>query len=150
MEASVRKRVPKIYARLSAVTSGKYMRQAPGKGPRSPSDSGPLRIVSGRLVRSINANETTGIGRESVRHFTWEGNSGLIRYGSSTPYAPAHEYGFFGRVAVSAHTRKDGTSVSPHVTLMNIPARPYLAPALAESEQFAADTIEEAVMEALQ
>lgn len=124
--------------RIGARAVGSYMRDAgPGAGRRAPSDTGPLRIVSGRLARSLTGargmaggapegiDEITVISEEVVR---------LVK-GSAVPYAAVHEYGFTGAVAVGAHARRTPrgpVQVRAHQRHARIPARPYLNPALAD------------------
>lgn len=155
-----------------------YMRDAGAAGPPfQPRESagGPLRILSGRLARSLTgAGGRTG-GRqgispqmdlrsvgtitpgglgtrnfptpgragglfrdESINRVTITGNGVTLEKGSKVPYAPVHEYGFAGQVHVRQHTRttRFGTHTVPaHTRMMNIPARPFLEPALEDSRE---------------
>lgn len=95
-----------------------YMRDAKGEGRmRRPDDTGPLRIVSGRLVRSLVGARTGSAGPESIYRVERAAAAVTITFGSRVPYANIHENsGFAG----------PGRSVF-------IPGRPYLGPALDDS-----------------
>ena len=77
---------------------------------RIPGDQ--LNIVSGRLSKSI-LDKNSAFGKEGIRRIVPRGKDLAAFMGSQTPYAAAHEYGYAKR---------------------NLPARPYLGPAIAESE----------------
>lgn len=122
---------------LAADATSKFMREGKGEGgTRNTTDT--LRIITGRLARSLVDAEQSGAGsREGI--FEIEDNK--MRFGSRTPYAAVHEDGFSGNVIVPAHTRTIrqafGRQIEPrqvqvreHSRFMNIPARPYLKPAL--------------------
>jgi len=77
---------------------------------RIPGDQ--LNIVSGRLSKSI-LDKNSGFGKEGIRRVVTRGKDLAAFMGSEVPYAAAHEFGYPKR---------------------NLPARPYLNPAIAESE----------------
>lgn len=104
---------------------------------------GSLRIVSGRLARSLTGARTAvvGMNSEGVYSVRQSGTKTTIEYGTKVPYARAHEEGFSGNVQIPSHTRRitqafgrqiepKTVQVSAHSKNMNIPARPYLSPAL--------------------
>ena len=137
---------------LASTSINTYMRDAgKGAGPRSPTDTGPLRIVTTRLSRSLTGGQFTtgGIatgGNESIAEIEVTRDGVTLRWGSRTPYADAHEKGFDGTVHVPAHTRTitqafgreiapREVQVSAHTKHMHIPARPYLGPSLEDNLQ---------------
>jgi len=77
---------------------------------RIPGDQ--LNIVTGRLAKSI-LDKNSDFGKEGIRQVVKRGKDLAAFMGSQTPYAAAHEFGYPKR---------------------NLPARPYLNPAIAESE----------------
>jgi len=96
-----------------------YMRDASGARspdgrflPRSPGDSGPLRILSGRLGTSILGTLVQGgVSPDTIYELTPSPTEVRLKWGSRTPYANIHERGgVAGRGAV-------------------IPPRPYIGPA---------------------
>lgn len=92
-----------------------FMRDAAGEPiRRSPADGGPLRIVTGRLARSLVGARTDGRGPESIYRVQKGGTQVTITFGSVVPYANIHERG--GQAG-------RGHSVT-------IPGRPYLGPAI--------------------
>jgi len=76
-----------------------------------------LGVVTSRLARSIQ-NKESGSGLESIRKISFIGADLVAEMGSKVPYAAIHEYG--GKAG-------RGGSVT-------IPKRPYLNPALKDSE----------------
>lgn len=82
-------------------------------GPR-PTASGPLRILSGRLVRSITGARTGTGASEAIDEMELKNDVLIVRKGSKVPYARIHEFG--GMAGRGLKTR--------------IPARPYLHPAV--------------------
>lgn len=118
---------------------------------------GALNVVSGRLRSSI----TFSLAEKS-------GNTYFSKVGTNVDYAPAHEFGFFGRVLVGPHFRKqfrkarlfgrtknrlrigDGF-VNAHYRNMNIPKRPFLAPAFEdqENQQMVVNVLSQKINEAL-
>lgn len=106
-------------ARIGGRAIGTYMKDAKGHGRRSPMDAGPLRIVSGRLARSLATRGTTqdtGGQPEGIMEITVSGSTVTLTKGSKVPYAAIHEYG--------------GTA--GRLRRARIPARPYLRPALTD------------------
>lgn len=135
--------------RLGQTSINSYMRDAgKGAGPRDPSDTGPLRIVSSRLSRSLVAGQFafgagTG-GPEGISDIKATESGVKLTYGSKVPYALAHEEGFTGVVNVPAHSRTItqafGRKIAPRTVFVdaysynqNIPARPYLQPSLEDN-----------------
>lgn len=124
----LRKASPKMFRAVSRRSISEFMRNAGiGAGPRSATDGGPLRIVSGRLARSLRGARTRGTA-ESVRRIEIRRRRATLEFGTSVPYGAVHEYGFLGTVSVRAHQR-GGKSVRSHQRRMNIPKRAYLEPA---------------------
>ena len=77
---------------------------------RIPGDK--LNKVTGRLSKSL-LNKYSEFGNEAIRRIVSRGKDLAAFMGSQTPYAAAQEFGYPKR---------------------NLPARPYLNPAIAESE----------------
>jgi len=102
-----------------ATAVGQFMRNAKGEPRRrSPGDGGPLRILKGRLARSLTGARTGSKGPESIYKLSFSAGGVRVTFGSKTPYARIHEKG---------GTAGPGRSV-------RIPGRPYLGPALAKEE----------------
>lgn len=99
--------------RVGATATSRYMRDAKGEPRRrSDTDAGPLRIVSGRLARSLVHARYRGR-QEGIRRVSVSGTRRItLTTGSRVPYAGVHERG------------------RPE---QGIPARPYLAPAIREA-----------------
>lgn len=159
LQRAVDKRRLAIRAVVMGSAINDHMRNAPGGGRRSPSDTGPLRRVTGRLARSLTGTQTGGVS-ESVDTFTWENLTGTITYGSKVPYAGVHEDGFTGTVKVPAHSRTMtmvfGRPIVPitvqvrsHNRNMNIPARPYLGPAQSDTNERVLEMLTEAILEVM-
>lgn len=154
-----------IFSHVAARATSKYMRNAGRSisasdvssgatgfsirpGGRSRSDNGPLRIVSGRLARSLTGAPTSGVGsREAIRNIVLRGGRLEISIGSRVPYAAVHEEGYSGMIRVPAHSRRItqafGKPITPtmvevrsHSKRTSIPERPYLQPALRTSDSF--------------
>lgn len=143
---------------IAADATSKYMREGIGQeGTPNPTDT--LRIVSGRLARSlVNASESRTGTREGVSDISL--NPARMEYGSRVPYAAVHEYGFTGTVEVPAHTRtisqafgrsipQRDVSVSAHSRRMFMPARPYLTPSFEGLQDTLAEMLAERVTEAI-
>lgn len=132
-----------ILTRLGASATSDFMVDAGvGAGRRPPGSPGPLRIVTGRLARSLTGAATQGA-RESINVITLDVHGLTIVKGSKVPYAGVHEYGMQKTVHVRAHQRTEafGRNVGPFQVgafsrRMNIPARPYLAPAAEKSAKW--------------
>lgn len=129
--------------RVSGASTTQYMVEGRGQGgTRNPSTGiGSLRRITGRLSRSI-LGATSTAGNESVFSIDIEGERVVVEIGSQTPYAAVHEFGFSGNVTVPAHTRRIATgtaNVRSFVRSMNVPARPYLLPAIQSQEEWLAD-----------
>ena len=137
--------------RIASDATGRLMVDGRGmEGTRNPNRGiGTLRRITGRLARSITgAAHTTG--NESIFNVTVSGTDTEVEIGSSVPYAATHEMGFSGSVNVPAHSRvitqAFGRSipatevfVRSHVRTMNIPARPYLSPAIEKQDKYLND-----------
>lgn len=118
----------KMHEAISRRSISEFMRDAGlGAGRRSATDKGPLRIVSGRLARSLRGARTRG-SSESVRKLDIRRRQATLQFGTRVPYGAVHEGGFSGTVTVRAHNR-GGHSVRSHQRRMNIPKRAYLDPA---------------------
>lgn len=124
---------------LGERSTQEYMQRAP-IGPRNGA-SGKLRIQTRRLASSVQGSRYAGQGYEGIMKVKGRRNGLRIEWGSRVPYARVHEKGFFGAVPVQAHTRTItqafGQEIAPtqvqvqaHTRQMQIPARPYLKPAL--------------------
>lgn len=107
-----------------------FMRDAKGEPRRRrPDDSGPLRIVSGRLVRSLVGARTGTQEPESIYRIATDQGHVIVTFGSSVTYARIHE---FGGVA-------GGGAV--------IPGRPYLGPAIAQESGEVANVFDQNLTE---
>lgn len=86
------------------------------KDRRSASDSGPLRIVTGKLARAVRSPgpQNGGLNKVVLSGLVLNIQKGVR--GGVVPYGAVHEYGFSGSRV------RDGATI-------NIPARPYLRPA---------------------
>ena len=118
---------------------------------------GTLRVASGRLFKSFQTGKEGNIAEVSIVE-----GAATLKIGSSVPYAAIHEYG--GAVANPGGTpymivdggrvlflkkgdpRGIGTTKAHSIT---IPARPYLAPALAQFEKQALPTIQQNIADAM-
>ncbi len=110
---------------VSLIVEQKYMKarkvtnKAIGTVEGRKSTAEKLGIVSSDLVRSIQ-NKEGSRGNEAIRNILFTGKDIIAEMGSKTPYAAIHEYG--GRA---------GRNLAS-----TIPARPYLNPALKDSDQW--------------
>lgn len=95
---------------------GTYMRDIlPGEAKRrSPSDAGPLRIVTGRLARGLLGARKQGAAPESIYRLETSADGVQLTFGTTVPYAAINEYG--------------GNAGRKHSA--TIPGRPYMGPAM--------------------
>lgn len=150
--------------RIGARATSTFMRNAgKGAGPRSPGDTGPLRIVTGRLARSLSGARTGRAAPESIASIEAISATAVrLIKGSAVPYAKAHEEGYRGPMRVPTHQRRIsqafGRPIAPvvvtvkaHTRQGTIPKRPYLAPALEKElpalQSLAADRLIELIEE---
>lgn len=169
-EAMLREFLDAARVRLAATATREYMRDAAITSPPFPprkSASGPLRILSGRLARSLTgASSFTGGGAahpENISRIVSSEEEVRLEYGTNVPYAAAHEYGFRGIVYVRPHhrqiTQAFGRAIAPtrvqvqgYAYRQNIPARPYLSPSLDDNleilQQMLAKESTELILEA--
>jgi hypothetical protein len=146
---------------LAMSATSAYMRYAGARvGPRAPDDRGPLRIVTGRLSRSLTGALGAGGGRglrEDISDFSWSGGGGQMTFGTRVPYAPVHEEGWSG--VVRAHTRTVrvvfGRKVAPHSVQVSahprtVRSRAFLSPAVTATQSLVLGRLGEAIAEALQ
>lgn len=108
-----------------------------------------LNVKTGTLRRSITAR------------FETAGNEIRAYVGTNLKYARIHEYGFKGQVPVKAHQRMMNVAwgrrvkeprmidVRAHAMKMNVPARPFMAPSLAENREKISSDIRRALVGAL-
>lgn len=131
-------------ALITARATSVYMRDAGAQaGPRRPGDSGPLRIVSTRLLRGV-----TGRGREGRIKVTINRARMRLVKTVTVPYAGIHERGGTITIPVTSKMRRffwamyfqtsdakwKAMALSPkHQFTVTIQARPYLAPAMEDS-----------------
>ena len=104
-------------AELKYMKVRKVVDKAIGKVEGRKSTAEKLGIVSSDLVRSLQ-NKEGSRGNEAIRNVSFIGKNIVAEMGSKTPYAAIHEFG--GKAG------RGGAST--------IPARPYLNPALKDSE----------------
>lgn len=154
-------------ARIAARSRQEYMRDAGFTTPPFPprkKRSGPLRLLSGRLERSLRGSMHRGR-NEHVSEINSTKEGVKITYGTRTPYAHVHEEGFIGQVQIPAHQRtivqafgrplsgKKTVNVSAHTRFMVIPARPFLNPAtddkMEELEEWLAGETQDLLVEAV-
>ena len=147
--------------RISRTSTQNYMRDAGISAVgsrRSPSDTGPLRRVTGRLSRSITGARSTGQD-ESIFNLSISGTTATIEGGSSVPYAGVHEEGYAGNVNVKPHVRTitqafgrpiapRSVSVRSFTRFANIPARPYLGPAVDDNLDIIQNHLRNLILEA--
>ena len=144
--------------RISTRSTTGYMTEGAGGDLRSPgvgvgrnpsAGPGTLRRITGRLSRSITGAQSEW-GNESIYEVTITNDGIEVELGSSTPYAGVHEHGFSGSVTVPGHTRRitkafgrsipaTQVHVRSFVRAMNVPARPYLSPAIDRESQYLVD-----------
>lgn len=147
------KEARRIYTKFGATAITNFMRNDPQGGPRSPLDMGPLRIVSGRLAKSMNGSVN---GNEAIRRMSWAGVRGRIGWGSRVPYAAIHENG--GVQRVQPHDRvisqvfgkpiePKAVKVRGHIRL--VPARPYANPAVEANMGFTKEAVRKAFVRSL-
>lgn len=161
LPGALRRMGGRIFVRIGASATSQFMQDAgPSASPRSPSDSGPLRIVTGRLARSLTGAATQRVGRESIRRIEISGNRMTIAIGTRVPYAGVHEDGFDGPVKVPAHqrtiTQAWGRPITPtvvqvkgHERRMKMPKRSYLGPAVRAQTPYIERTARFAIGQAL-
>lgn len=144
------------FADLAALNIGgtavsKYMRKTGAKTPdqinalgrNKKTGKGSLRILTRRLASSLTGARSSGANMnvEGVFNVKQSGTKTTLTYGTKVPYARAQEEGFSGTVQIPSHTRRitqafgrqiepKTVQVSAHSKNMNLPARPYLGPAL--------------------
>lgn len=114
---------------------------------RNPSTGvGTLRRMSGRLTSSLTGTDFRGM-RESIFNVKLNQSGVEVEIGSMTPYSSVHEQGYSGSYTVPGHTRRItqafGRRIAPrdvevrtHTRSANIPARPYLMPAVQNEHEY--------------
>lgn len=103
---------------LAALSLVRSVRNDWLRGPRPKK----LGVVTGRLRSSISR-------KPAVKR----GSRYSSAIGTNVRYAPIHEFGFEGLVNIGAHTRKAFgriINVRSHGRRVNLPARPFLRPAI--------------------
>ncbi|MEQ9091790.1 MAG: hypothetical protein RIE52_11910 [Balneola sp.] len=142
--------------RIAATATGKYMSDNGfGVAPFPPreSKSGALRILSGRIARSLTESAKAGFGSEGFATIKTTKKGATLTQGSNVPYYAANEFGFSGQVKVPSHkrviTQAFGRSITPkqvdvkaHTKNLRIPARPSLTPALDDTLPFIEDLMQ--------
>ena len=118
-------------ARIVGHAVGKYLRDAKGEGPREESDSGPLRILSGRYLRALNASPDARAGsREGFSTITATANRMTLEKGATLIYAGVHEYGATIRAKNKPYLVFMTAAGLRRAKSVTIPARPVYEPAL--------------------
>lgn len=114
------------YMSLHKLTEGEY--GIPGGKKRIAGRKGGklLGILTSRLMRSILDQEHPAHGRESIRRIKVSGTNIFGEIGSRVPYALIHEKG-----GIIQHNNLWGRGISANI---EIPARPYLLPAINQSQ----------------
>lgn len=161
MTAAGRRGLRRAATKIGASATTKYMRfGGTNVGPNQQTGPGSLRRQTGRLARSLIGARSAQPTPESIRSapegifdLTPTSNGVKLTYGSEVPYAGVHEQGFSGTVQVSAHTRQQthvfgreldspiSVRVQSHTRRMDVPARPYLSPALEDTKDDIANII---------
>jgi len=158
-------------SRIGAIATSKYMRDAGKAAGRGDTTLGPngtdtLRIVTGRLARSLTGARTDRNAPESISRVERVADAAVqLIKGTRVEYAEVHEEGFRGTVDVRPHRRTMEQGFGPdtlypmevvvgrHTRQMDIPARPFLGPAvedyMQELRQHAPDEIRQAIRDAL-
>lgn len=145
--------------KIAQTATQKYMKDGGFTSPPFPprqTRSGPLRILSGRLSRSLTGSRSVGAdgSTENISEISTTKAGIKYRYGTKTPYANVHEQGFSGLVRVPTHkrniTQAFGKPIDPktvtvreHRRSMFIPARPFLGPATDDNLQWMEDELAE-------
>lgn len=140
------------------IESGRLAQSIRGGGGGIAGGRGGLRNESPSSVGSITpggagtrdfpvpGTSTSVFQDESIQRVDVSGGRVRLTKGSRVPYAGVHEHGFSGRQQVRRHTATGphGTYTVPaHTRHMNIPARPYLDPALEDERQRIVEIAEE-------
>jgi phage gpG-like protein len=157
-------------SRIGAIATSRYMRDAGKAAGRGDTTLGPnrtdtLRIVTGRLEASLRGDDTDRAAPESISRVDVIDETVRLIKGTSVEYAKVHEEGFRGTVDVRSHRRTMQQGFGPdtlypmevvvgrHTRQMDIPARPFLGPAvedyMQELRQQAPADIRQAIREAL-
>jgi phage gpG-like protein len=158
-------------SRIGAIAVSEYMRdagKAAGRGDVTlgPNQTDTLRIVTGRLARSLTGARTDRAAPESINRVRRVTSTAVrLIKGSRVPYAEVHEEGFRGSVDVRPHRRTMTQGFGPdsaypqdvvvtrHTRQMDIPARPYLGPATEdwkeELQEAAPPVLREAIRQAM-
>lgn len=154
-EKIVRPTLENASNRIGARAIDTYMQRGRGQ-PRTRVHKGPLRIVSGRLSESLRGTVATRGGRvttsrgriddtggsgEAINDIQVAKGKGRLTKGSKVPYARIHEKGgmikitrkmrgfFWAKFAETNEGRWKAMALTKQ-SHINIPARPYLEPAL--------------------
>lgn len=120
-----------IFTRIGARAIGSHMRNASPEAAGTRNTTTILRIITGRLARSLSGAQTLG-NREAVNRIEPRGPSSVAFIkGSKVPYAGIHEGGgtILNRSRVRGITAEE---LRRGIITINIPRRPYLGPALKE------------------
>jgi len=157
-------------SRIGAIATSRYMRDAGKAAGRGDVTLGPnrtdtLRIVTGRLGRSLTGARTDRDAPESISRVDVIDETVRLIKGTRVEYAEVHEKGFQGAVDVRPHRRTMTQGFGPdtlypmtvvvgrHTRQMDIPARPFLGPAvedyMQELRQMAPAEIRNAIRKAL-
>jgi len=133
---------------IGAIAVSEYMRDAGAAAGRGDVTLGPnrtdtLRIVTGRLARSLTGARTDRSAPESIQRVEQITDTAVrLIKGTTVEYAEVHEEGFQGAVDVRPHRRTMTQGFGPdtlypmdvivgrHTRQMDIPARPFLGPAV--------------------
>jgi len=111
--------------------------------------SNKLTARTTRLIRSLSSQggaRPAGIGSsEQIREISEFGNRFVGRFGSKVPWAAIHEFGGVIRAKNKMYLRFRTFDGSWHtIKKVNMPARPYLAPAARDEEPRIANMIADA------
>jgi phage gpG-like protein len=105
-------------------------------------------ILMGQTVLNIRQQKLVDRGHLmnsiSFKLFNNKGVDGVMVGSFGIPYAAIHEFGFKGLVQVREHLRR-GVNVMAHGRNVNVPARPYLRPAVTKHRDLIINIIRAAV-----
>jgi hypothetical protein len=169
LTSAARKVLRQAAVKIGASATTKFMRTGgTGVSLGNPqSGAGTLRRQSGTLARSLIGARSAGAasalrgGPDSVFDLSPTSKGIQLTYGSRVDYAAVHEYGFSGPVQVGAHRRTMTTGFGPesaypmdvtvraHTRQMDIPARPYLQPALVDTVGDIQEITQDTIIDAL-
>jgi len=105
-------------------------------------------VVMSQTIQNIRQRKLVDRGHLmnsiSYKLFNKDNVDGVMIGSFGIPYAAIHEFGFKGLVQVREHLRRN-SRVRAHGRNMNVPARPYLRPAVEKHKDLIINIIRQAV-----